>query len=108
MDRARIGLRTGHKGLYPDIDGKASLDSAENAAEDHQLLPEGLFQVVPCADPRGLGVRKEYVSFLRFPVVEHNVDHIAALHSNITGRPEKLLNRNETFGLITEVDDYFL
>src|SRR4029077_20912043 len=54
---------------------------------------------------RGLGVREQHVAFHLLATVDHDVDHIAALHSHFTGGRLKLINGDDAFGLVSEIDD---
>ena len=50
VNRARIGLRTRHERLDPDVHRQPALDAAQHAAGEDQLLVVGLLEVVP--DPQ--------------------------------------------------------
>jgi hypothetical protein len=60
----------------------------------HQLIREGLFQVVPHAHAGGLGVGKQDVAFRLLAVVDHHVHDIAGLDVIRRGA-EELLDRDE-------------
>src|ERR1035437_3876869 len=54
---------------------------------------------------RGLGVREQHVAFHLFAAVDHDIDHIAALHRHFAGGGLKLVDRDDAFGLVSEIDD---
>ncbi len=78
-----------------------------NAARDGELLVEGRFQIVPDAQARGLCVRERYIAFHALGVViDHDVDHVARLDGYFAGRSHELLDGNDAFGFVSEIDDY--
>src|ERR1035437_8460657 len=105
VHRARVGLRTGHERLDADIDGEPAFDAAQHPAGDHQLIVRSPFEIVPDAQARGLGVREQHVAFHMFAAVDHDVDHIAALHRHFAGWGLKLVDGDDAFGLVSEIDD---
>ena len=106
VDRARVGLRAGHECLDPHIHRQAALDAPQHAAGNHQLLLIGLFQVVPDAQARGARVREQDVPFgLLAAVVDHHIDGVSRLHRDFAAGPLKLFDRNQPFGLVSEIDD---
>ena len=106
VDGARVGLRAGHEGLDPHIHRQAALDAAQHAAGDDQLFLVGLLQVVPDAQARGARVREQDVAFGLLAVVDHDIDHVARLHRDFAAGALKLLDRNDAFGLVAEIDDH--
>ena len=106
VHRPRIGLRSGHEGLDADVDGQPALHASEHVAGNHQLFLIGLVQVVPDAQARGARVREQDVAFGLLAVIDHDVDHVAGLHRDFAVGILKLLERNEAFGLVSEVDDH--
>ena len=77
-------------------------------AGDHQLIVERLLQVVPDAQARGLLVREQNVAFGALAVIDHHVDHVAGLHGDVAAGVRELLDGNQAFGLVSEIDDDFL
>src|ERR1017187_8949608 len=106
--RARVGLRTRHERLDADIDGESAFDAAQYPAGEDQLIVRCLFEIVPDAQPRGLGVREQHVAFHLFAAVDHDVHYIAPLHRHFTGGGLKLVDGDDAFGLITKIDDDIL
>src|SRR5579872_6340088 len=81
VNGAGIGLRSGHEGLDPDVDGETALDAAQHAAGNDQLFLVGLIEVVPDAQPRGAGMGKQYIPLgLLAGVVDHHIDYVAGLN----------------------------
>src|ERR1019366_502933 len=109
VDRTRIGLGSGHKGFDADIHGEPAFDAAEHPAGNHQLFLVSLFEILPNPQARGASVRKQNVSFLRLAaVIDHHVDGVAALHGNVAVGVAELLDGNDAFGLVSEVDNHVL
>ncbi len=68
----------------------------------------GFLELIPDAQPRGARVREQHVAFgLRPAVVDHHVDDVAALDGDFAAWSLKLLDGDEAFALIAEVDDNF-
>src|ERR1039457_3328346 len=68
-----------------------------------------LFEVVPGAEFARLFVREKGVAFrLHTGAIDHDVDGVARAHVRASIRQNELLDRNEAFGLIAEIDDDFL
>ncbi len=106
---ARIGLRSGHEGFHADVYREAALDAAQHAARDHELFVVRLLELIPHAQTRGARVREQDISFrLRAAVIDHHVDGIAAFDGHFARGGLKLLDGNEAFALVAEIDDDFL
>jgi len=105
VHRARVGLRSGHESLDPDIHRQPAFDASQHAAREHQLVFVCLVQIVPDAQTRGARVRKQHISFHVLAVVDHDVDRIANLHRDFARGRLELLDGNDAFGLVSEVDD---
>ena len=106
VHRARVGLRAGHERFDPHIHGQSALDTPQHAAGNHQLFLIGLFEVVPDAQTRRARVREQNVSFGLFAgVVDHHIDRVSRLHRHFAAGPLELLDGNQTFGFVTEIDD---
>ena len=66
-----------------------------------------LLQVVPGAQLAGLLVRQKHVAFgLRTGAVHHHVDQVAGLNVNTAVGRHELLDRNQAFRLVSEIDNY--
>ena len=91
--------------LTPTSTAKPAFDAAEHAAGENQLIVGSLFEIVPDAQARGFGVREQHVAFHLFAAVDHDIDHIAALDGYFTGRGLKLLDGNNAFRLVSEIDN---
>ena len=105
MHRPRIGLRAGHKGLNADVHREAALHASEHVPGDDELLLIGLVEVVPDAQAGGARMGEQDVPLRLLAVLDHHIDHVAGLHRDLPVRTLKLLQGNDAFGLITEIDD---
>src|ERR1035437_3789567 len=105
VHRARVGLGTRHERLDADIDGEPAFDAAQHPAGEDELIVGSPLEIVPDAQARGLGVGEQHVAFHVFAAVDHDVDHIAALHRHFAGGGLKLVDGDDAFGLVSEIDD---
>ena len=103
--RTRIGLRSRHESLDAHVHRQAAFDAAQHAAGDDELLLVGLFEVVPNAQPGGPRMGEQDVSFNLLAMVDHHVHDVAGPDGDFAARTLKLLDRNEAFGLVSEIDD---
>ena len=106
MDGARIGLRSGHEGLDAHVHRQPALDAAKHAAGDDELFLESAFQIVPDPQAGGAGVRKQDVPFGLLAMFDHDVHDVAGLDRNVAAGILELLDRDDAFGLVSEVDDH--
>ncbi len=107
-DRPGIDLGSRHKTLDPHVHRKAALHPAQNPARNDELLLVGLLQVLPNAKARGLVVREEDVALHFLAMIDHDIDHISRLDLDFAARGAELFDGNQTFGLVSEVDNDFL
>src|SRR5688572_1846440 len=104
-DRPHVDLRAGEERADADVHGEAALDALDDAADDHLLVGVGLLDLVPDLHLLGLLARQHDVAFTIFGALEQHVDGVALLHGHVAVLVEKLVNRDETFGLVPHVDD---
>ncbi len=72
------------------------------------MLLVGLVEVVPDAQARGAGMREQHVAFRLLALLDHHIDHVAGLHRHFAARRAKLLDGDDAFGLVSEIDDHVL
>src|SRR5262249_33145444 len=104
----RIHLRSRHERLHADIHREPATHAPQHSPVDRELLLESLLQVIPDANPMRLLVREQHVTLWPLAVIDHHVDHLARLHLYFAVCVLKLFDRNQAFGLVTEIDYYFL
>ena len=104
---AHIDLRSGHESGDADIHRETAFDASGDAAGDHQAVAMGLFEIVPAAQAAGFFVREQDVAFRLHAVpVHHYVDQIAGLNLDAAVGLTELLDWNQAFRLVSEVDDH--
>ena len=108
MNGARIGLRSGHEGLDAHIHRQPALDPAQHAAGDDELLLVGLLQVVPDAQSRGARVRQQHIPFRLLAVLDHHIHGVAGPYRNLAAGSLELLDGDDAFALVPEIDDDIL
>ena len=71
------------------------------------LLGVGLLDLVPDLHLLGFFAREDDVAFAVFGALEQHVDGVAGLHGNLPGLVDELVDGNDAFGLVADVDDDF-
>src|SRR5262249_30086599 len=106
-DRTHVDLRSGEEGADADVHREATLDPLDDAADDDLALGIGLLDLVPDLHLLGFFARENDVAFAIFGALEEHVDDIAGLHGDLPGLVEELVDRDDAFRFVTDVDDHF-
>ena len=69
------------------------------------LLRVGLLDLVPDLHLLGFFAREDDVAFPVFGALEQHVDGVAGLDRHLPGFVDELVDRNDAFGLVADVDD---
>ena len=104
-NRADVDLRSGQERAHADVHGEAALDALDDAADDDLPVGVGLLDLVPDLHLLGLLARQHDVAFTIFGTLEQHVDRVARLHGDVAAFVEELVNLDETFGLVADIDD---
>ena len=104
-DRPHVDLRAGQERADADVHGEAALDALDDAADDDLPVGVGLLDLVPDLHLLGLLARQHDVAFTILGALEQHVDGVARLHGDVAVLVEELVDRDETFGLVADVDD---
>ena len=102
-----VDLRAGEERADADVHRQAALDPLDHPADDHLLLGVRLFHVVPDLHLLGFFAREDDVAFTVFGALEEDVDDVAGLDGNLPGFVDELVDRDDPFGLVPDVDDDF-
>src|ERR1043165_1890580 len=105
--RANVDLRAGQEGAHPNVDGEAALDPLDDAADHDLALGVGLLDLVPDFHLLGFFTREHDVALAIFGALEKHVDDVARLHGDFTVLVEELVNLNDAFRFVADVDDHF-
>ena len=103
--RTHVDLRAGQERADADVDGEAALDALDDAADDDLALGVGLLDLVPDLHLLGFFAREDDVAFAIFGALEQHVDDVAGLHGDLAVLVEELVDRDDAFGLVADVDD---
>ena len=106
-DRPHVDLAAGQERAHADVDGEAALDALDDAADHDLLLGEGALDLVPNLHLLGLLARQHDVAFTILGALEQHVDDVAGLHGDLAGFVEELVDGDDAFGLVADVDDDF-
>ena len=106
-DRAHVDLRAGQERADADVHREAALDPLDDAADDDLALGVGLLDLVPDLHLLGFFAREDDVAFAVFGALEQHVDDVAGLHGDLAGLVEELVDGDDAFGLVADVDDDF-
>ncbi len=106
-DGTNLDLGSGQERLDADVDGQATLDAADNHSLDGSLGVGRLFELVPNLVTQSLLVADEIAALLFLALNDH-FDDVADVELRRTGVVEHLIQRNETFGLETDIDHRML
>ena len=106
-DGTHVDLRAGKERADADVDGEAALDPLDDAADDDLPLGVGLLDVVPDLHLLGFFAREDDVAVAIFGALEQDVDDVAGLHGDLSGFVDELVDGDDAFGLVSDVDDDF-
>ena len=106
-DGTHVDLRAGQERADADVDGEAALDALDDAADDDLALGVGLLDLVPDLHLLGFFAREDDVAFAVFGALEQHVDDVAGLHGDLAGLVDELVDGDDAFGLVADVDDDF-
>ena len=90
-----------------DVDGKTALDALDDAADDDLPLGVGLLDIVPDLHLLGFFTREHDVAVAILGALEQDVDNVAGLHRDLPGLVDKLVDGDDAFRLVADVDDDF-
>ena len=102
-----VDLRSGQERAHADVDGEAALDPLDDAADDDLTLGVGLLDLVPDLHLLGLLAREDDVAVAVLGALEQDIDDVPRLHGDLTGLVDELVDGDEPFGLVADVDDHF-
>ena len=105
--RTHVDLRAGQERADADVHREAALDALDDAADDDLALGVGLLDLVPDLHLLGFFAREDDVAFAVFGALEQHVDDVARLHGDLPVLVEELVDRDDAFGLVADVDDDF-
>jgi hypothetical protein len=77
------------------------------AADDDLAFGIGLLDLVPDLHLLGFFARENDVALTVFGALEQHVDGVARLDGNLAGLIDELVDGNDPFGLVADVDDHF-
>ena len=103
--RTQIHLRTRQECAHADVDRKAALDAIGNDASDRLLVVEGLLDTAPDLHLLGLVARDDDVAVAVLTADEQNLYLVTGLDVDLAHRVLELVERDEPFGLVADVDD---
>ena len=106
-DGTHVDLRAGQERAHADVDGEPALDALDDAADDDLALRIGLLDLVPDLHLLGFFAREDDVAFAVFGALEQHVDDVAGLDGDLAALVEELVDRDDAFGLVADVDDHF-
>src|SRR5712672_2183363 len=102
-----VNLAAGQERADADVHRKSALDALDDAADDDLALGIGLLDFVPDLHLLGFFAREDDVAFPIFGTLEQDVDDVAGLHGDLAGLVEELVDLDDAFGFVTDVDDHF-
>src|SRR5262245_47292390 len=102
-----VDLRSGQERADTDVHGESPLDALDYAADDDFLLGVGLLNLVPDLHLLGFFAREDDVTVAVFGALEQHVNGVAGLHGNLARLIHELVNGDDAFGLVANVDDDF-
>ena len=106
-DGTHVDLRAGEERADADVHGEAALDALDDAADDDLPLGVGLLDVVPDLHLLGFFAREHDVAVAVLGALEQDVDDVARLHGDLAGLVDELVDGDDAFGLVADVDDDF-
>ncbi len=102
-----VDLRTGQERADADVHREPALDPLDDAADDDLALGIGLLDLVPDLHLLGFFAREDDVAFAVFRALEQHVDDVAGLNGDLAVLVEELVDRDDAFGFVADVDDHF-
>ncbi len=105
--RTHVDLRAGQERADADVHREAALDPLDDAADDDLALGIGLLDLVPDLHLLGFFAREDDVAFAVFGALEQHVDDVAGLDGDLAVLVEELVDGDDAFGLVADVDDHF-
>ena len=107
LDRLDIDQGTGQERPQTNVDRQTTLDPIDDPARDDLTFLVRFFDLLPNPHALGFGLRQKDVTFLVFGLLEKNLDLIADRNIDLTRGVGELLDWDQTFGLVTDVDHHF-
>ena len=86
---------------------RPALDALDDAANDDLALGIGLLDLVPDLHLLGFFAREHDVAVAVLGALEQHVDNVARLHGDLAGLIDEFVDRNDSLGLVSDVDDDF-
>jgi hypothetical protein len=105
--RTHVDLRAGQERADADVHREPALDALDDAADDDLALGIGLLDFVPDLHLLGFFAREDDVAFAVFGPLEQDVDDVAGLNRDLAVLVEELVDRDDAFGFVADVDDDF-
>ncbi len=106
--RTHVDLAAGQERADADVHREAALDPLDDAADDDFAFGKGALDLVPDLHLLGLLARQHDVAFAVFGALEQHVDHVSFANDHLAGFVEKLVDRDDAFGLVADVDHDFV
>src|SRR5688572_15839268 len=106
-DGTHVDLRARQERADADVHGEPSLDALDDTADDDLALGIGLLDFVPDLHFLGFFAREHDVAVAIFRALEQHVDRVARLHGHFAALVEELIDADDAFGLVADVDDDF-
>src|SRR6185437_3896260 len=104
--RAHVHQRAGQKSPHViDLDGEATLDATGDHAGDDLAVVECRLEPRPGARALGLLTRQARLAGAVLDRVERDLDLIARIHLDLTALVLELLERDDSLGLQSDIDD---
>ena len=102
-----VDLRARQERADADVHREAALDALDDAADDDLALGIGLLDLVPDLHLLGFFAREHDVAVAVFGALEQHVDRVARLDGDLAALVEELIDADDAFGLVADVDDHF-
>ena len=106
LDRLDVDQRSRQEGAQTDVDGQASFDAVDHATGNDRAVLVGCLDILPDAHTFGLGLREQDVALHVLGLLEKNLDLLTDLNMDFARCVDELLERNQPFGLVADVDDH--
>ncbi len=106
-NRPHVDLRARQERADADVHREAALDALDYAADDDFSFGIRLFDVVPDLHLLGLLAREHDVAVAVFGALEQDIDDVPGLHGNLAGLIDELVDGDDAFRLVADVDDDF-
>ncbi len=103
-----VDLAAGQERADADVHREAALDPLDDAADDDFAFRKGALDLVPNLHLLGLLARQHDVAFTVFGALEQHVDHVAFTDNDLAGFVEELVDGDDAFGLVADVDYDFV